>query len=95
MPTIQNVQGRSRRDPDFIEMRIALRALLKESDRVREMAASDAPLMHSLRLSIEHFQEVMEEYEAAEEAEAVGKGFKYRWVFPGKYDDPLESGTIE
>jgi hypothetical protein len=37
----------------------------------------------------------MEEYEAAEEAEAVGKGFKYRWVFPGKHDDPLESGTTE
>ncbi len=26
------------------------------------------------------------EYEAAEEAEAAGKDFKYRWVFPGKFD---------
>jgi hypothetical protein len=41
-----------------------------------------------LRLSVEHFEEVIEEYEAAEEAEAAGKDFKYRWVFPGKIDEP-------
>jgi hypothetical protein len=41
-----------------------------------------------LRLSVEHFEEVIEEYEAAEEAEAAGKDFKYRWVFPGKFDEP-------
>jgi hypothetical protein len=38
--------------------------------------------------SVEHFEEVIEEYEAAEEAEAAGKDFKYRWVFPGKFDEP-------
>jgi hypothetical protein len=88
VPTIQKLRGRSHRDPDFIEMRTALRALIKELDRVSEMAASDTPLLQSLRLSIEHFEEVIGEYEAAEEAEAAGKDFQYRWVFPGKYDDP-------
>jgi hypothetical protein len=41
-----------------------------------------------LRLSVEHFEEVIEEYEAAEEAETAGKDFKYRWAFPGKFDEP-------
>jgi hypothetical protein len=81
MPMIQKFQGRSHRDPDFIEMGIAIRVLLRELDRVREITGSDAPLLDSLRLSVEHF-------EAAEEAEAAGKDFKYRWVFPGKFDEP-------
>jgi hypothetical protein len=88
MPTIQKFRGRSRRDPDFIEMEIAVRVLLRELDRVIEITGSDAPLLESLRLSVEHFEEVIEEYEAAEEAEAAGKDFKYRWVFPGKIDEP-------
>jgi hypothetical protein len=88
MPMIQKFRGRSHRDPDFIEMGIAIRVLLRELDRVREMTGSDAPLLDSLRLSVEHFEEVIEEYEAAEEAEAAGKDFKYRWVFPGKFDEP-------
>jgi hypothetical protein len=69
-------------------MGIAIRVLLRELDRVREITGSDAPLLASLRLSVEHFEEVIEEYEAAEEAEAAGKDFKYRWVFRGKFDEP-------
>ena len=88
MPTIQKFRGRSQRDPDFIEMEIAVRVLLRELDRVSVITGSDAPLLDSLRLSVEHFEEVIEEYEAAEEAEAAGKDFKYRWVFPGKIDEP-------
>ena len=88
MPTIQKFRGRSQRDPDFIEMEIAVRVLLRELDRVSVITGSDAPLLNSLRLSVEHFEEVIEEYEAAEEAEAAGKDFKYRWVFPGKIDEP-------
>ena len=53
-----------------------------------EIAGSDAPLLNSLRQSVEHFEEVIEEYEAAEEAEAAGKDFKYRWVFPGQFNEP-------
>jgi len=87
MPMIQKFGGRSPRDPDFIEMGIALRVLLRELDRVSEITGPDAPLLDSLRLSVEHFEEVMAEYEAAEEAEAAGKDFKYRWVFPGKIDE--------
>jgi hypothetical protein len=88
MPTIQKFRGRSQRDPDFIEMEIAVRVLLRELDRVSEITGSDAPLLDSLRLSVEHFEVVIEEYAAAEEAEAAGKDFKYRWVFPGKIDEP-------
>jgi hypothetical protein len=88
MPMIQKFRGRSRRDPDFIEMEIAVRVLLRELDRVVEITGSDAPLLESLRLSIEHLEDVIEEYEAAEEAEAAGKNFKYRWIFPGKSDEP-------
>jgi hypothetical protein len=88
MPTIQKSRERSPRDPNFIEMGIAVRVLLRELDRVSEITGSDAPLLGSLRLSIEHFEEVIAEYEAAEEAEAAGKDFKYRWVFPGKIDEP-------
>jgi hypothetical protein len=51
------------------------RVLLRELDRVCEITGSDAPLLDSLRLSVEHFEEVIEEYEAAEEAEAAGKDF--------------------
>ena len=67
-------------------MGIAIRVLLRELDRVREITGSDALLLDSLRLSVEHFEEVIEEYEAAEEA--AGKDFKYRWIFPGKFDEP-------
>ena len=88
MPTIQKFRGRSQRDPDFIEMEIAVRVLLRELDRVSVITGSDAPLLDSLRLSVEHFEEVIEEYEAAEDAEAADKDFKYRWVFPGKIDNP-------
>jgi hypothetical protein len=88
MPTIQKFRGRSQRDPEFIEMEIAVRVLLRELDRVSEITGSDAPLLDVLRLSVEHFEEVIEEYEAAEEAEAAGKDFKYRWVFPGNIDEP-------
>jgi hypothetical protein len=88
MPTIQKFRGRSQRDPEFIEMEIAVRVLLRELDRVSEITGSDAPLLDVLRLSVEHSEEVIEEYEAAEEAEAAGKDFKYRWVFPGKVDEP-------
>jgi hypothetical protein len=88
MPTIQKFRGRSQRDPEFIEMEIAVRVLLRELDRVSEITGSDAPLLDVLRLSVEHSEEVIEEYEAAEEAEAAGKDFKYRWVFPGKIDEP-------
>jgi hypothetical protein len=69
-------------------MEIAVRVLLRELDRVSEITGSDAPLLDVLRLSVEHFEEVIEEYEAAEEAEAAGKDFKYRWVFPGNIDEP-------
>jgi hypothetical protein len=69
-------------------MRTALRVLIKELDRLNEMKTVEASLLNSLRVSLEHFEEVIEEYEAAEEAEASGKDFKYRWIFPGKYDEP-------
>jgi hypothetical protein len=75
MPTIQKFRGRSHRDPDFIEMGIALRVLLRELDRVNEIMGSDAPLLDSLRLSVEHFEEVVEEYEAADEARGCGQRF--------------------
>jgi hypothetical protein len=55
---------------------------------VSEIAGSDAPLLKSLRQSVEHLEEVIEEYEAAEEAEAAGKDFKYRWVFQGQFNEP-------
>jgi hypothetical protein len=88
MPRLQKFRGLSHRDPDFLEIGIALRVLLRELDRVSEIAGSGAPLLNSLRQSVEHLEEVIEEYEAAEEAEAAGKDFKYRWVFPGQSNEP-------
>ena len=88
MPRLQKFRGLSHRDPDFLEIGIALRVLLRELDRVSEIAGSGAPLLNSLRQSVEHLEEVIEEYEAAEEAEAAGKDFKYRWVFLGQFNGP-------